>query len=47
LVFSIRFGGLTLLGTLTIGGGGTEVLTPNIMYGGGPFELIMLGVEPT
>jgi len=47
LIFSIKVGGLTLLETLTIGGGGTEVLTPNIMYGGGPFELIMLAVEPT
>lgn len=45
-VFSINVNGLTLLGTLIIGGGGTEVLRPNIMYGGGPFELIKLGLGP-
>lgn len=46
VVFSIKVRGLTLLGTLIIGGGGIEVLTPNIMYGGGPLELIMLGLGP-
>lgn len=45
-VFSIKVNGLTLLGTLIIGGGGTEVFRPNIMYGGGPFELIKLGLSP-